>query len=579
MLSLLLVFLTASPEAELFEDDVTLPKVYTWNELLSELQAQPLDLNAATAGQLEQLPWLTPRLAQAIVAFRDSSQGFEDVSQLLQVQGMDSARWEAVRPYLIVVRTRRPVRVKAGLRAGLSGPPDSLSVRRAALTERFQLETSGLRVGLVADKDIGESDVLDFVAGGLSYQWRDTRVAAGNFELSSGQGLVLSRPDGNWVGSGSSLELRGEHLALPSAPAENVLLQGLLLGQGVGPVLAEVFVSRNRLDAAPGPDSGIRNINYSGVHDDSAGLANRRRLQEDLLGARLGLALPGLELALAGYGNRYAEPIVPVGQGFSGRSLGLVSGALDWWYQDYRLGCEVAHSLRYGWAGALKLLGDWRELKVRADLAYLQGKFYSPHSRSRILSRAHDELDGTLRLSYAKSGWGASLYGTTSRDFILDSMPARLQLSVENHSSPLRVGLQWRQSFKDESWRTGGARLDAGWKLGRALTLSARFDDRFVLNEPGKRGTAVSLGGDWSSGPVQLEARATRFHVTSSDCRVYAFESGLPGNNRALDGTGWRAFMLGRIRVASLLRLSAKLGLTATYATGVDAGLGLDASN
>ena len=576
MLALCLVLLSASPEAELFEDDVTLPKTYTWTELLAELRGQPLDLNAATAGQLQQLPWLTLHLAQAIVAHRDSIGGFSSINELLAVPGIDASLVESVRPYLRVLRTRSPVRVLGTLRAGVEDLAGLSEFTSADVAERVRVEAGDFRLALVADKDVGERDLLDFVAGGLSYQFQGLRIAAGNFEMHSGQGLLFSRPDADWFGSGTSLEPHAEHFSLPQGFAENTLLQGAFLGRRIGPFDAEVFASRNRLDATPGPDSGIRSINYGGIHDDSASRANRRRLQEDLLGAWLGYAQKGLSLGLGGYGNRYDQAINPEVAGFQGRTLDVVSGFADWQYHDYRLGWEVAHTLNHGWAGAFLMLGDWRQLRVRLDLAYVQREFYSPHSRDRSLSRTHDDLTGTFRLNYHWSGWGFTLYGTTQRDFILDSMPARLQLSVEKRGSPLQLGLQWKQSFKDESWRTAGSRLDVGWTVLPGLSVSGRFDDRFKLVEPGKRGIAYTLGADFNARALDVETRVTRFLVTDQDCRVYAYEIGMPGNNRVFDADGWRAYIAGRVRVAGFLHLTAKFGGTRTFQTVFDAGLSLD---
>jgi len=49
---------------------------------------EPLDLNRATAAELERLPRVGPVLAGRIVALRDSLGGFRDVAQLEQVRGI-----------------------------------------------------------------------------------------------------------------------------------------------------------------------------------------------------------------------------------------------------------------------------------------------------------------------------------------------------------------------------------------------------------------------------------------------------------------------------------------------------------
>ena len=59
--------------------------------------APPLDLNAATAEQLDALPGIGPSLAQAIVEWRQEHGRFRDVNQLLQVRGIGQAKFDALR--------------------------------------------------------------------------------------------------------------------------------------------------------------------------------------------------------------------------------------------------------------------------------------------------------------------------------------------------------------------------------------------------------------------------------------------------------------------------------------------------
>ena len=57
----------------------------------------PLDLNAATAEQLEELPGVGPATAAAIVAAREERGGFRSVDDLLDVRGIGPAKLEAIR--------------------------------------------------------------------------------------------------------------------------------------------------------------------------------------------------------------------------------------------------------------------------------------------------------------------------------------------------------------------------------------------------------------------------------------------------------------------------------------------------
>lgn len=64
--------------------------------------AAPLDINSATAAQLEALPGIGPSLAGAIVAERERTGGFRSVEDLRRVRGIGDARFAQLRPLIRV---------------------------------------------------------------------------------------------------------------------------------------------------------------------------------------------------------------------------------------------------------------------------------------------------------------------------------------------------------------------------------------------------------------------------------------------------------------------------------------------
>lgn len=69
--------------------------------------AKPLDLNTATASQLEELPGVGPVTAKAIVDFRAKSGPFHRVEDLLSVHRISQEKFEKLRPYVTVAPARR----------------------------------------------------------------------------------------------------------------------------------------------------------------------------------------------------------------------------------------------------------------------------------------------------------------------------------------------------------------------------------------------------------------------------------------------------------------------------------------
>ena len=63
---------------------------------------EPIDLNRATAGELDALPGVGPSTAAAIVAYRDQHGPFGKVEDLLNVRGIGPAKLDAMKPMVKV---------------------------------------------------------------------------------------------------------------------------------------------------------------------------------------------------------------------------------------------------------------------------------------------------------------------------------------------------------------------------------------------------------------------------------------------------------------------------------------------
>lgn len=62
----------------------------------------PIDLNTATAEQLDALPGVGPATAEAIVSYRSENGRFRSVEDLLEVRGIGEAKLAAIRPKVTV---------------------------------------------------------------------------------------------------------------------------------------------------------------------------------------------------------------------------------------------------------------------------------------------------------------------------------------------------------------------------------------------------------------------------------------------------------------------------------------------
>lgn len=67
-----------------------------------KLPAHPIDLNAATLAQLEELPSVGPVTAQKILDFRAKSGPFKSIDDLLAIPRISKNRFAKIRPYVMV---------------------------------------------------------------------------------------------------------------------------------------------------------------------------------------------------------------------------------------------------------------------------------------------------------------------------------------------------------------------------------------------------------------------------------------------------------------------------------------------
>jgi competence protein ComEA len=56
-----------------------------------------INLNTATASELQRLPGIGPALARRIVEFREKRHGFKRVEELLAIPGISEKKWQAIR--------------------------------------------------------------------------------------------------------------------------------------------------------------------------------------------------------------------------------------------------------------------------------------------------------------------------------------------------------------------------------------------------------------------------------------------------------------------------------------------------
>ena len=261
-------------------------------ELLAGLRADPLDVNAATAEELAQVPALGARGGAAVVREREAGGPFGSLGDLGRVAELSDADRRDAAPYL-TVGDARPARFPApptladlrsdlrvaaiqrvqrrlDLGAGFLGPDSARAYPGGPARVYTRLRATVRRqvsVNLTLEKDPGETfeGGADYVSGHAAVldAGRIDALVVGDFVAEFGQGVALWRASGFGKGPdavGGPVR-SGRGLRPYGSVDETNFLRGAGLTVALTPNLyATAFASRRRLDAsvlAPDTTGGL----------------------------------------------------------------------------------------------------------------------------------------------------------------------------------------------------------------------------------------------------------------------------------------------------------------------------------
>ena len=371
-------------------------------ELLDDLEANPLDINTASADDLALIPVFGPLLGQQIVAFRETFGLFDSIPELRAVEGITEDVFLAARPYLTIGPTldvtptdvARPpsslrqafsdltyeVIQRAGRRLDLgrgydddttrttyAGSPDRLYTRLRVRSRRQ------LSLNITMDKDPGErfawepdnqSFGYDFVSAhaALSNVGRLQTLVVGDYVVNFGQGLVLSRASAFGKGREPVRSIaRTSRGVIPyGSTDENSFMRGLATSWRVaGNLSVTAFASRRTLDAGliePDTTSGdfqdlteASSLSISGLHRTPTEISKKDAVREDLVGGALAYRFARAELGTVGYHSRFDRPFSPGTRAyqrfqFSGDQTTMLGVFGNLYAGDMHLFGEVARS-------------------------------------------------------------------------------------------------------------------------------------------------------------------------------------------------------------------------------------------
>jgi hypothetical protein len=570
---------------------------FTFNaafDILDAYARRPLDLNRATAGELNSLYLLSPLQTERLLAYRERLDGFISIYELQAIPGLDLETIRSILPY-VTVRTgldditvspgtllregRRELFLRSNRRLeearGYAGPDPRYTGDPARYYLKYrQRYGNQFSAGLVAEKDPGEPFFrgsnarrgFDFYSAHVFFRNLNRRVRAlalGDFSISFGQGLILYTGFGFGKSSLTTTVARSSPTLQPYASVNEA---SFMRGAGVTLAFgdhweATVFGSRRGRSANLSADStSVTSLRLDGYHRTLAEIEDRKRIDQTSYGGRVAFR-PNrrVHLGFNVLGEHLGQTLHPRPRPYNRfyfRGERLHNLSLDY---RYRLGNlsffgEVATALPGGMA---QLHGVLAGLAPSVDLALI----YRDYDRDyrALNARPFGETSGGRNEQGVYLGlevrpatrWRVNAYYDLWRhdwlrfgiDGPSDGREYRLRLSYF-----LKRKLDTYLELRGETKGTGGngdrldpvvdrtrflARLHAGYHLTEALEVRGRLDLGFTDRDDAERQRGGMLFGDLHYRPPgdwSVSARLALIHTPGYDVRFYQYENGLTYN-------------------------------------------------
>ena len=378
----------------------------------------PLNLNSATAEELEEFNLLTSIQIQDLLLHRKLFGKFISIYEIQSLEYWDLQTIQLLKPFIRVDDKLDNLHVsfKEALKQGnyevflryqstpenkkgYSNVPDSIlktsnsyyygNADRYYTRLRYSYRTN-ISIGITGEKDAGEQFFQGAQKNGFDFYSAHAffkvgkyikSVAIGDYQIQIGQGLNL------WSGYAfgktadvTNIKKTANPLKAYTSVDEMRFMRGVAVDLGFRDFSLTSFASVKKVDASSYSDSlyddleFISSINISGLHRTNSEILKRNVLTEKIIGSNLRYRNRNLQIGFSGvfqgYDKYYSKTIVPYNQfDFQGKELFSYSADYSWVFRNFNFFGETARTSYSGaWAN---LHGVLFSLDSRASFSLL----------------------------------------------------------------------------------------------------------------------------------------------------------------------------------------------------------------
>ncbi len=561
-----------------------------------DLLRNPLNINAATRSQLEQLQVLSLFQIESLLEYREEYGDILSLSELAAVDGFSTDMVSALSPFITLGAggTER-ARIYSEVRSRIKWKTAQEGLYRYA---RYIGGAGRFSYGATFESDAQESLLPDFISAHLKYDAGRFKMLLGDFTASYGQGLAMDKSFSmSALGSPAAVLKRRNDFRAYTSSGENDAFRGLAASLDFGPAgRLQVLASAALLDATV-TDSTYSSLPSTGYHRTDFQKAQKNALREFVGCVNYTLETSSLLLSLTatvyGYDRKNARRVQEYNrwQMYDG-VYGNIALSVLYSAGHCRIYAESALD-RKGTPAALAgmVWSPGYGFEASAQLRYYPKEYIANHAGAYSSLSTVSNQYGVLANILARPADGFTItamcdaayhphvrYRIDTPSFVT-KIKARCEYAADSWS----VSLQDNYAFKDyEDSHRHSLKLSAVLRPSPGLSLSARGDcvllflgDKTEVRQGYRleRGLGASLRADWRpTDRLGLWAGAAYFDSQSSSTRIYAYEKDLPQSFSVVSygGRGVAASLLAAVDLFRGFRMTLKTVYTRFLENGKD---------
>ncbi len=601
-------------------------------ERLDELintDIQPVNLNQASFDQLMQIPDITPEMASAILAFRDTVGIFLSVYELMSVPGMEKNHLHRIAPWLNfmpvpIKKLTQTISLRYSLKKAIS--PETVSNSLTALGPpwkgvfRYKAEHPVWVAGIKAEKDAGEPfgapfrpEGFDFYSGYAGYKGKGfiRQVWLGDYRISMGNGLLCSQSFS--AGNDASLlyHPHDQRIIKPHTSLDEYLFfRGAAIRMQYGNFTLAIFGSAKKADgnitgtdSIPGKTITVSSIQKTGLHSTSSELDDRHALTEYAAGGSIRFRHRHLMTGVNTLYLRYDAAVQPAEtflnrNKFQGNKITGISLDGAWYNRWAGLAGELALTGKQTAMNQVLVMKASDNISVFFSTRWYDPAYQAPYASSigRGTSPTGEKGINWVVVFTPKYGSavraGSDLYqimstaaapvtGRKGRMLSLETAGSGLQLQYL-----LRVSCETYQELQTGSAASGendspfstrnafAVRGEIVVPGGTAMKWKYRVDYRYKDHLPGAQSWQMFAEANYrtSRPKLRIVLRQVLFCIDDYDLRVYSREhDALWAYSMSMHyGTGSRTYLFIQSSFRQMVHVWIKGGYTSYYKPGPD---------